>query len=338
MKKLFYLSFVAAALLFTSVACSNDDDPTPPPAKTQLEEVLGKLGEMENVGDFTNILKGVKSEDLGTEALTVFAVADQTQEPAPESAKAPKEGEEGEGGDDTDVTAENITRHIVKGTFDFPAEEGDEVIIESVKGDPLRIAKKDGKIWVNDVEVTSASATDAGLSKIYVVASVIPVVDIPKFTANFVVYAANEEWAEGAAEKAVTEGAKITFFELKGEEYVKVDSVATDAEGKAAFDHFNSEGLFYNVEQEGKTSFRDGYMVVGLFTTQEQIDEAPEYKTETALDKLGLGSLRIADMDGDGVIDEKDKVASGYLPVDNAAESTDLFIVSDTYKAGEAEE
>lgn len=335
MKKLFYLSFVAVALLFTSVACSDDDDPTPPPAKTQLEEVLGKLGEMENVGDFTNILKDVKSEDLGTEALTVFAVADQTEEPAPESAKTPKEAEEGE--NETDVTAENITRHIVKGTFDFPAEEGDEVIVESVKGDPLRIAKKDGKFLVNDVEVTSTSATDAGLSKIYVVASVIPAVDIPEFTANFVVYAANENWAEGAAEKAVTEGAKITFFKLKGEEYVEVNSVTTDAEGKAAFEHFNSEGLFYKVEQEGKTSFRDGYMVVGLFTTQKQIDEAPEYKTNTALDKLGLGSLRIADMDGDGVIDEKDKVASGYLPVDNAAESTDLFIVSDTYKAGEAE-
>lgn len=332
MKKLFYLSFVAVALLFTSVACSNDDHPTPPPAKTQLEEVLDKLGEMENVGDFAKILKNVKSDDLGTEALTVFAVANKAQEPAPQKAQTPEEGEE-----ETDITVENITRHIVKGTFDLPAEDGDEIIKESVKGDPLRIAKKDGKILINDIEMTSTTATDAGLSKIYVVASVIPVVDIPAFTANFVVYAANEEWAEGAAEKTETEGAKIIFFELKGEEYVKVDSVATDAEGKAAFEHFYSKGLFYKVEQEGKTSFRDGYMVLGLFTTQEQIDEAPEYKTETALDKLELGSLRIADMNGDNVIDEKDKVASGYLPVDNDAESTSLFIVSDTYKAGEAE-
>ncbi|MDR1881762.1 MAG: fasciclin domain-containing protein [Prevotella sp.] len=338
MKKLFYLSFAAVTLLFTSVACENDDEQILSPEKTQLEEVLEQLGEMENVEDFANILKDMDDAALGDEALTVFAVIDQPDQPATESEKTAKDGDEGGEGDETEVTDENIARHIVKGVFDLPSEEGDEIIVESLIGDLLRIERKDGKILVNDVALISATAVEAGLSKIYVVDDVLQDAEITKYIANFTVYAANEEWTEGAEEKTVAEEAKIIFYEFENEAYKKVDSMYTNAEGKAAYVHYCDSGLYYSAEKEGKTSFRENYMVIGLFTTQAQLDEAPEYKTGTALDKIALGALRIADMNKDGVIDENDKVASGYLPVNNDAENVDLFIVSDTYAAGETEE
>ncbi|WP_029902360.1 fasciclin domain-containing protein [Prevotella sp. 10(H)] len=332
MKKLFYLSFATLAMLFSTVSCSDDDEtpPPPPPAKTQLEEVIEKLGTIEDVTKFTEVLKNVDGANLGEDALTVFAVKDKTEEPAPKA-------EEGEEEEETEVTKDNITRHIVKGDVTFPATEGENIIVESVKGDPVKLTMKDGKVLVNDVALESTSATEAGKSKIYVVATVLPDLDIPEFKASYTVYEANEEWTGGVAEKVVSENAKITFYVLDGEEYKEVGSVATDKDGKAAFEHYYEEGLLYKVEKEGKTSLRDNYLLVGLFTTLEQIEEAPEYKTETALDKVALGSLRVADIDGDNIIDEKDKVAD-YLSVDNEAENTDLFIVSATYKAEEETE
>ncbi|MBK5722107.1 hypothetical protein JGH11_14610 [Dysgonomonas sp. Marseille-P4677] len=337
MKKFFYLSLAALTMLFSAVSCSDDDDPVMPPVnKTELQVVLEKLGEMENVEDFTKVLSEAKDINVGEEAITVFAV--KNQEAAPDSNKDTEEGQEG--GDTEVINAENIKRHIVKGTYDLANAPADSLILQSISGDPIAVYSKDGKIYVNGV-LMEASPEEAGKSSIYVIESVIPEADIPALTENFTVYEGNEEWTEGAEEKAASENAKIKFFTMKEEgeniTYTLIDSVMTDAEGKATLSHYTTEDLYYTVEKDGKTSLRDNYLLTGLFTTQEQIDNAPEYKTETALDDVKLGSLKVADLNGDDVIDENDKVNSGYLKVNPEAENTNSFIVSADYGAEEPE-
>ena len=76
---------------------------------------------------------------------------------------------------------------------------------------------------------------------------------------------------------------------------------------------------------------RNDYQVIGIFTSQEELDAAPEYKTGTSLDTLKLGALMIADINNDKVIDEQDKIASGYLKIDSALDNTDVVIVSSSY-------
>jgi len=313
MKKFFYLSIAAITLLFSSVACSDDDDPNPTEKNKELKEVISKLEGMDEYSTFTGVLKETDGIDVGTSNITVFAVKNVT-----ESTLETTEG----------ISSENITRHIALGIHSLPKSEDDVVNVTTLAKEPIKLTMKGDKIYANGIEMVK-TPTAAGTSQIYEVAAVLP--STPATIANFTVYEANEEWAEGAEEKAPSAGTDIFFYELKDDKYVKVDSVTTDTEGKAALSHYYSEGLFYSVNKEGKTALRDNYQVVGLFTTQAQIDEAPEYKTGTALDKIELGSLRLIDINGDGIIDENDKIESGYLQLDIEAENTDVFIVSAEY-------
>lgn len=313
MKKYFYLSIAAITLLFSSVACSDDDDPNPNGKNQQLKEVISKLEGMDDYSTFTDVLKKASTIDVGTSNITVFAVKDVT-----ESTLEATEG----------ISSENISRHIALGIHSLPKTEEDVVNITTLAKEPITLTKKGDKIYVNGIEMIS-TPTVAGNSQIFNIAAVIP--STPATVANFTVYEANEEWAEGEEEKVLSAGTHIFFYELKDDEYVKVDSITTDAEGKAALSHYYTEGLFYSVNKEGKTSVRDNFQVTGLFTTQAQLDEAPEYKTGTALDDIKLGSLVLADIDGDGIINENDKIESGYLQLDVKAENTDVFIVSAEY-------
>lgn len=321
MKKLFYLSITALALLFTSVACSDDDDYTPPPQDTQLEKIIKELEKMGNVDDFTSILKDVEELEIGDEAVTVFAVKDAAAE-----SSAKQDGDEpGE-----DVTADNIKRHIVKGTYELT----DSLLLKSVSGEPVVITLDDqDQVYVNGVLMESAEPTKVGESQIYVMAAGLP--EAETFESTFSVFECNEEWADGADEKIASKDAVIKIYALEEDEYVLIDTVVTDADGKATIKHLESGDFFYTVvKKEGdniqKTPLRDNYLVLGLFTLQSQIDEA-DYETETYLDNIELGSLRIADLDGDGKVNASDKIESGYLTTNKEAELTEVTLVSADY-------
>ncbi|MDH6309288.1 hypothetical protein M2451_002826 [Dysgonomonas sp. PFB1-18] len=323
MKKIFYLSIVALALGFSTLSCSDDDGPTPPPTdNTQLKAVAEALGKMDGVSGFTEVLSdNVEGINVGEGNITVFAVKDT---PA-EGKKAAEEVE------DEAISKDNITRHIVKGTYDLTDFAADSLVIENITGKPLVITSKDGKLYINDVLMETGTPTKAGDNLIYLVDNVLPVVEMEKQTSNFLVYEINEKWAEGADEKAVSKGAVINFFRYNNEEFVQIGSVTTDEEGKAMLEHYYADSLFYTIDKEGKAPLRDDYLISGLFTTQKQIDEAPEYKTGTALDNIALGSLMIIDINVDGIIDAGDKVENGYIKVAKGEEATARVIVSETY-------
>ncbi len=320
MKKFFYLSIAMLTLVFSSVACSDDDDPKIENNK-ELKQVISKLETMKGVTDFTQVLKSTDGIDVGTGSITVFAVEDKTESTL--SA-------------DGAITKDNIVRHIATGIHSLPKSDKDTVIIKAINKESIKLTMKDGKVLVNGISMESSEPVMAGNSQIYVITDVLPAT--PATISNFTVYEANEEWAEGADEKKPSNGAFIKFYEFSDDKYVLVDSAKTDTEGKVAFSHYYTEDLFYNVENGEKTFLRENYQVVGLFTTQAQIDEAPEYATGTDLDKIKLGALRIADINGDGVINEDDKIESGYQQLDFEAENTELFIVSDTYGVEEEPE
>lgn len=321
MKKLFYLSFTVLALLFSSsfIACSDDDD-NPPAPDTELKKLIEGLEEMGNVSEFTNVLKSVDGIEIGTDGVTIFAVADATAEKS-------GEGEE--------VTKDNIKRHIIEGT----PELTDSLVVKSISGEYVAIVvEEDGSISVNGVLMSSANATKVGQNNVYVMEAGLPEADI--FETSFSVLECNEEWAEGTDEKLASKGSLVQVYKLQDEQYMLMDSVRTDADGKATLKHLISGDVYYKVEKavdesSMKTSFRQKYLVLGLFTTQEQLDDAPVYDTKTNLDAIKLGSLRIADITGDGTINASDVVESGYLKVNKEEESTEVTIVSDTYGVSE---
>jgi len=332
MKKFFSLSFAAIALLLISVSCSDDDDVTPPPptVNPEVAKVINALKDIEGISGFTKVLsENALGLEVGDGNITVFAVKDASAEPKSTGGSTSTE----EGG----IAKADLKRHILSGKYDLSALEADSIFVISVSGDPVAISKKGDQIFINGILLENAQATKAGDNLIYVVEQVVPVVEIPKHTVKMTVSEINEEWADGKEEKVLSDSAVIDFFRYVDGEYIKVLSTSTD-KGQVTLDHFYSDSLFYTVKKGSKSALRDDYQVIGLFTTQQQVDEAPEYKTGTALDKIAVGTLKVADNDGDGIIDEKDKVENGYLKYDIKAEKTELVIVSDTFGIEESEE
>ncbi|MDU1891848.1 MAG: hypothetical protein E6767_14265 [Dysgonomonas sp.] len=320
MKKLIYLSFVVLAMSFSIVSCSDDDDPepTPPPTNTELKKVLDKLADMENVSDFTNALKNASGIDVGNDIITVFAIKDQ-----PELKATLNEGSS---------TTDLLKGHIAKGAYDLSELVSDSLVIKGIDGKPIAITQVDGDVYINGVLLPTPDATKAGDNCIYVVDDTLPQIEIKEYTANFVVSEANEQWAEDADEKSVSKDALVRFFTYYDDSYVCIDSVLTNEEGKAEYKHFRYDNLFYSVSKGTKTQFRFGYLVKGLFTSQSQIDNAPTYSTGTNLDNLELGGLMASDLNGDGTVDNNDKIDPPYIKVDNAATKTEVFVVSPDYK------
>lgn len=327
MKKLFFLSFATLAMLFSTTSCSDDDGTPIPVNETELQKVIDKLGEVDNVSQFTKVLSNASDINIGDEALTVFAVKDTVDQNA-----VLKEGEDSikETINDT-----NIKRHIVKGTLNLSTLPSDSLVLQSIDGTSLVVSAKDGKVYVNGVLMASTTPTEVSKSLIYVMDEVLPTSDVPVVTSQFTVYEANEDWSDGADEKVASESAKIKLFkkEVDGDNvnYTVVDSILTDKDGKASLNYYTADALFYTVEKEAKTSFRDSYILTGLFTSQEQLDNAPKYETGTALDDLKLGALKVADINGDAVINESDKVEPAYIEVDKTSENIESFIVSPDY-------
>ena len=323
MKKFFYLSFAVLTFLLISVSCSDNDDVTPPPTvNPEIAKVIDALKNIDGVDGFAKVLSdNALGLDVGDGNITVFAVKDDSPEPKSTGGSAQENG----------IGKNNLKRHIIEGLCDLTDFAADSMVVVSVSGDPVAITKVEGKVYINGILLDKTEPVKAGENLIYVVEDVVPAVEIPEQKASFVVYEINEEWVEGKEEKALSDLVKIDFFRYVNGEYVKVAETATNKDGEVVLNHYYADSLFYTVKKENKSPLRDGYLVLGLFTTQGQLDEAPEYKTGTALDEIALGKLRIADINGDNIINEADKVENGYLQLDIKAEKTELVIVSDKY-------
>lgn len=316
MKKIVYLGLLSLATLFLVASCNNDDDnPTLKDVDPEIALVIEALKDVKDVSLFTKVLTDNASDIKVKEGnITVFAVKNVGIAPS----------------SDDIIGKDNITRHIVEGVYDLTAFTADTLFAMSLSGDPVAITKVETRVFVNGVAVESNEPVKAGKNMIYKVAGVVPHVKRTAQKSAFEVYEINEKWTNAAIEKALSDDAQIDFFRYVNLGYVNVGTVRT-AKGKATFDHYYGKNLFYTVTKDKKTSLREDYQVVGLFTSQEQIDSAPEYQTGTYLDKLGLGKLRITDMNSDGVINENDKIKNGYLKIDMAADATEAVIVSNTY-------
>ena len=325
MKKNFLLSLLALTMLFFAVSCSDDEEPTPPPTvDNEVAKVIDALTDIEGVSGFLKVLED-NALDINPEGenITVFAVKDAAAE---EKSLAEEEV----------IGKDNLKRHIVAGAYDLSDFAADTVVVKSLSGDPIAITKDGDNIYINGALVETADATKAGENLIYVVDKVVPDVEMTSKDALFNVYEINEEWAEGAEEKALSDTAQIDFYRYVNEEYVLVGSVLT-AEGLATYSHYYQDSLFYTVKKDDKSPLREGYQFAGLFTSQDQIESAPTYSTGTVLDNIELGKLRLLDINGDNVINASDKAETEYFKLDMAASKTEAIIVSSKFGEEEAE-
>lgn len=320
MRKYLLISLLGlfSSSLFT--ACSDDDDPVTPPSKgeVQIQEVVKELEKIVDVKDFTALLKSsTASLNIEDDKLTVIAV--KSFNPLKSTAESSK------------PELQVLKRHIIKGTHDLSALTGNETELKSIANDILYVTKSDGKVLINGIPLNSAVPVKAGDSYIYISDETIPdAKDITQYKNKITikVLECNETWsAENNVEATASSQAIVTFYNKKNNEYVFLERVQSDDKGEAVLNHNYSGELYYAVAKDDKKFIYGGYIPVGVFTSQSQIDSYPEYRTNSGLDFVSPGSIKIQDINGDGIIDEQDKVDLEYFSVEENDEII-VYLVS----------
>lgn len=325
--KLLKLAFIASLFTF-AFACSDDDNNGGNGIKgkgdnkdgeVQIEKAVDVLKKETDLSTFTQALEKVDGSTLAGKEFTILAYKNQKEV---KSTKA----------DDA-----NVLRHMIEGKY-TEAELLDKKKLQAVSKDTLYFGQEDGALTVNDVKV--GKSMTSGNSVIFVVDSIIPVMKPwtpePKEKYEFVVYNINTEWKEGANEYAsVAADVKIRIREAAKDSLTTIDIVQTNAEGKATFEAVAGE-YFYSVEGASANTY-NGYKVTGLITSQAQLDATPDYDKVLDIEKR-LGGLAIVDINGDGKIDENDKVEDSPIAFTNEEEVTVYLIPEDSFKPEAPEE
>lgn len=316
MRKLILFKVLTLLLSILFFACSdNNEEPGVEISKgqEQINEVIKELDKQPDVKEFTSALKNLEDVNIEESRLTLFAVKDKN------ATKTTS----------TDTTSLHLTpqvikRHIAKGSYNLKNTDFSKpLLILSITNDTLIITKKDNKYFVNGIAIDSSREPIlVGNSYVYVVNTIIPDTknqsNITEYKAVFNVTECNPSWSETNYQPTiVSNNASIIIFEKENDSFLATDSLVTDLNGTAMYMHDGEKQLYYTIRKQNQGLLAEGFLVNGSFTTQEQIDNAYRIYSTSILDQLPpyIGCPSLVDLNGDGRINESDKISSDILPI-----------------------
>lgn len=257
-------------------ACDNEENPTPEPPPSKGEEAVQEIVE---------VLKESKPEvSQFVEILEKVNVADLTQDELTVFAVKNKNTASRAAVLDT----ASIKNHIVKGRY---AKEDltDGSTLTSISNETLYVTRTENDVQINGVKI-EGNAIPAGNSFVYVVPEVIPIMEKPVTYKHQTTIVVKELIAKNYPElPPLTE----VTVEAKDGNNRPVATLRTNAEGIAIISH-NCDTLTYRLIKEGYSDLNDGWIYAGM------LDEN--------------GSYMYKDLNGDGKIDNNDKVYDPEWP------------------------
>lgn len=206
----------------------------------------------------------------------------------------------------------SIKNHIVKGRY---AKEDltDGSTLTSISNETLYVTRTENDVQINGVKI-EGNAIPAGNSYVYVVPEVIPVIETPATYKHQTTIKVN------LIDKGYKPLENVTIAAKNGNTGAEIGTYTTDATGTAIISH-NCDTLTYTLHKEGHSNLADGYLLAGM--------------TED-------GNLSYVDLNGDGEINEVDKVSGEpyiyYLnykgrPESNLTETCYMIAVNETETA-----
>lgn len=203
----------------------------------------------------------------------------------------------------------SIRNHIAKGSY---AKEDltDGMTLTSISNETLYVTRSENDVLINGVKI-EGNAIPAGNSFVYVVPEVIPIMEKP------VTYKHQTTIKVNLIDKGYKPLENVTIAAKNGNTGAEIGTYTTDATGTAVISH-NCDTLAYTLHKEGHSNLADGYLLAGM--------------TEN-------GNLSYVDLNGDGEINEVDKVSGEpyiyYLnykgrPESNLTETCYMIAVNET--------
>lgn len=173
----------------------------------------------------------------------------------------------------------SIKNHIVKGRY---AKEDltDGSTLTSISNETLYVTRTENDVQINGVKI-EGNAIPAGNSYVYVVPEVIPMIEAPATYKHQTTIKVN------LIDKGYKPLENVTIAAKNGNTGAEIGTYTTDATGTAIISH-NCDTLTYTLHKEGHSNLADGYLLAGM--------------TED-------GNLSYVDLNGDGEINEVDKVS-----------------------------
>lgn len=173
----------------------------------------------------------------------------------------------------------SIKNHIAKGSY-TKDDLKDGTKLTSISNETLYVTRTEDDVQINGVKI-EGNAIKAGNSYVYVVPEVIPMIEAP------VTYKHQTTIKVNLIDKGYKPLENVTIAAKNGNTGAEIGTYTTDATGTAVISH-NCDTLTYTLHKEGHSNLANGYLLAGM--------------TED-------GNLSYVDLNGDGEINEVDKVS-----------------------------
>lgn len=206
----------------------------------------------------------------------------------------------------------SIKNHIAKGSY-TKDDLKDGTKLTSISNETLYVTRTEDDVQINGVKI-EGNAIKAGNSYVYVVPEVIPMIEAP------ITYKHQTTIKVNLIDKGYKPLENVTIAAKNGNTGAEIGTYTTDATGTAVISH-NCDTLTYTLHKEGHSNLANGYLLAGM--------------TED-------GNLSYVDLNGDGEINEVDKVSGEpyiyYLnykgrPESNLTETYYMIAVNETETA-----
>lgn len=102
--------------------------------------------------------------------------------------------------------------------------------------------------------------------------------------------------------------AEVNIYNKTGEQYNLIKTLKTDNTGIVEYEDEYNTTVYYEVKKGNSSNLYNGYIIVGIFESQEDIDNSPRQDANTQ-----PGDLKFKDVNWDAIISEDDKVTEKYL-------------------------
>ncbi|NDW09546.1 RagB/SusD family nutrient uptake outer membrane protein [Dysgonomonas sp. 520] len=306
------ITLLPILFLFACEDNDKDKDPDNGAAKQEVDKVASELSSNNQTRLFSAALSALNLNDTKSEEFTIFALENE----AITYLKSSKEN--------SPIISQNtIKRHIVKGAFTLEKLK-EKKQIESINGDLLNITvNSSGLVFINGVKL--GTSTQISKSIVFIINKIIPEKISGTSNITFKVFECNTNWsAENPEAGTPSENATIKVFDEKGNLY---QTLQTNSDGTATMFYDEKKSYTYEVEKGDYKNLYNHWLIKGVFTSQAQLDYYSHipYYSQAIQDLKKLGGLILADMNGDGIINNEDTVETAFLNTENDIEEVYLY-------------